>query len=105
GTADPEGDERAVLSQASSAPADEPAVPERALRSAFVLDLRYRGSGGGPEIALVAAARRLGTPAADGLGVLVHQAAAQVRLFCGRKVPIEVLFRAARSAVPDTPPC
>jgi shikimate 5-dehydrogenase len=80
--------------QATSAPLDDLVIPERALRAAFILDVRY----GAVESGLVRAALRVGTPAADGLGMLVRQAAVQARLFTDRDVPFEVLWEAAREA-------
>lgn len=89
----PEDPDR-ILVQATSAPPDDVVVPPAARRAAFILDIRY----GAAEPALVAEARAMGIPAADGLGMLVRQAGAQVPLFTGRGVPLEVLFEAARRA-------
>jgi shikimate dehydrogenase len=57
-----------------------------------VLDLVY--APGGTD--LVRTARRAGIAAADGLGVLVHQAAAAYELFWGRPAPLDVMFAAIR---------
>lgn len=91
------GDPEAILVQATSASLEDPVVPETALRYAYILDLRYTPRGAGPGSGLVAAARRAGIPADDGLGMLVRQAAAQVRLFTGCSVPLDVLMEAATS--------
>lgn len=91
-------DADAVLVHATSAPANDPVVPPEALRAAFVLDLRYLGPSSGGETALVAAARRAGAPASDGLGMLARQAAAQARLFTGHEVSWQSLLAPARSA-------
>ena len=88
----------AVIVQATSAPLDDPVVPDRALRAAFVLDLRYTPLGSARVSALCEAAGRLGVPAADGLGMLIRQAGAQIRIFTGREAPFEVLVRAARGS-------
>jgi shikimate 5-dehydrogenase len=84
----PENPDR-ILVQATSAPRTDPVVPPRARRAAFVLDVRY----GEDEPALVRLAREAGSPAADGLGMLVRQAAAQVRLFTGEEVSARGSFR------------
>ncbi len=76
-------DAEAIVVQATSAPREDPVLPRRALAAAFVLDLRY----GPGETATVAEARGLGSAAADGLGMLVRQAAGQARLFTGRELP------------------
>jgi 3-dehydroquinate dehydratase/shikimate dehydrogenase len=89
-----EPDPGRILVQATSAPLEDPVMPEHARRAAFVLDIRY----GEEESALVREAREAGIAAVDGLGMLVRQAAAQVHLFTGRDVPLEVLFQAAREA-------
>ena len=87
-----EEDPGRILVQATSAPLQDAVVPPRARQAAFILDIRY----GEDEPALVREAREAGIPAADGLGMLVRQAAAQVRLFTGRDVPLELLFGAVR---------
>lgn len=86
----PEG----VLIQASSAPMDEPIVPESACRAALVIDMRY----GPHESALIANARRQGVDGVDGLGMLCRQAQAQVRLFTGFDVSLVALRKAAERA-------
>lgn len=48
---------------------------------------------------LARAARDQGAEVISGLDMLVHQAAAQVLLFTGRRPPLEVMFDAARAAV------
>jgi 3-dehydroquinate dehydratase/shikimate dehydrogenase len=90
-------DPQAVIVQATSAPLEDPVVPSRALGAAFVLDLRYAPLGSTRISALCEAARRLGVPTADGLGMLVRQARAQIILFTGREVPLDVLMQAAKS--------
>jgi len=56
-----------------------------------VLDLVY----GRDETDLVRKVGRLGIPTADGLGALVHQAAAAYELFWDAPAPFEVMMRAA----------
>jgi shikimate dehydrogenase len=67
-----------------------------------VLDLVYRPRRGGAEATgstmLVREARRVGIPAADGLMMLVHQAAAAYELLWNAPAPIEVMRRAAGAA-------
>lgn len=83
-----------ILIQATSAPLDDPVVPEGARRAALLIDMRY----GSREGALQVSATRLGTPAVDGVGMLVRQARAQLRLFTGLDVPFAVLLDAAENA-------
>lgn len=59
-----------------------------------VLDLVYRVG----ETDLVRRARAAGIPSADGLGVLVHQAAAAYRLLWGADAPLEIMREAAGQA-------
>jgi shikimate dehydrogenase len=54
-----------------------------------VCDLAYRGDGA--ETGLIAAARRCGARAVDGLDVLVGQGALAFRLFTGREAPVDVM--------------
>jgi shikimate dehydrogenase len=56
-----------------------------------LIDLPY----GADATPAVTTARRLGRPAADGLEVLVAQAALSFRLWTGREAPIEAMRRAA----------
>jgi shikimate dehydrogenase len=60
-----------------------------------VLDLVYSPG----ETDLVRKARELGIAAADGLGVLVHQAAAAYELFWEAPAPFDVMMRAALEAM------
>jgi shikimate dehydrogenase len=59
-----------------------------------VCDLAYRGDGA--ETGLVAAARRRGARAVDGLDVLVGQGAIAFRLFTGQEPPLDVMRQAVR---------
>lgn len=59
---------------------------------AAVLEMAY----GGPS-ALAEAARQAGARYADGLGMLVHQAARAIELAVGRKPPLPPLFAAVRA--------
>src|SRR5207249_3219262 len=88
---------RGAGAQVTIATREDPVVPPAALRAAFVLDLRYAPRGEARETALVSAARRAGVPAEDGLGMLVRQAAVQIRLFTGQAVPLDVLMNCATS--------
>ena len=60
---------------------------------AAVLEMAYGG-----ETPLAAAARARGTRYADGLGMLVHQAAHAIELALGEAPPLAPLFEAVRSA-------
>jgi shikimate dehydrogenase len=44
-----------------------------------------------------------GAEAVDGLGMLVHQAAAQLELWTGELAPVEAMWRAAEAVDPPTP--
>jgi shikimate dehydrogenase len=67
-------------------------------RAEVVCDLAYRGDGA--ETGVIAAARRRGLGAVDGLDVLVGQGARSFRIFTGVEAPLDVM----RAAVRDTPP-
>jgi shikimate dehydrogenase len=45
-----------------------------------------------------------GAEAVDGLGMLVHQAAAQLELWTGQPAPVEAMWRAAEAVDPGTTP-
>ena len=57
---------------------------------AAVYDLVYNP----PETALLAAARRAGLPAANGLGMLIEQAALAFEIWTGKAVPRQVMWNA-----------
>ena len=63
--------------------------------SAAVIDLVYNPS----ETPLLAAARRRGLKALNGLGMLVGQAALSWEIWTGREAPLEVMRSAARRAL------
>jgi shikimate dehydrogenase len=79
---------------------EDSVIDETALRAAAgrrlraVLDVVYRPD----ETHLVRTARAAGLAAADGLGMLVHQAAEAWRLFFGGPAPVDVMRRAASAA-------
>ena len=50
----------------------------------------------------LANAAAAGATAVDGLGMLVHQAAAQLVLWTGEEAPVEAMWRAAEAADPST---
>jgi shikimate dehydrogenase len=50
----------------------------------------------------LAAARAAGATTLDGLGMLVHQAAAQLALWTGREPPVEAMWEAAETASPPS---
>jgi shikimate dehydrogenase len=50
----------------------------------------------------LAAASATGATTIDGLGMLVHQAGAQVAWWTGSEAPVEVMWRAAEAASPST---
>jgi shikimate dehydrogenase len=69
-------------------------IPDECLREGQVVaDLVYRPD----ETALLAAARRRGITAVNGLGMLVHQAGLQFEWWTGREAPLEVMFDAVRA--------
>ena len=59
----------------------------------FVLDTVYHPA----ETPLLAAARARGVPCANGLGMLVHQAALAFELWTGETAPLAVMLDAARA--------
>ena len=66
-----------------------PSSMARLPRTAVAVDLTYR------ETAFLAAARRAGLVAIDGLGMLVHQGARSFTLWTGIAAPVEVMRAAA----------
>jgi shikimate dehydrogenase len=74
--------------QGEAAPFDVASLPE----GSFVLDTVYHPA----ETPLLAAARARGLGCANGLGMLVHQAAVAFELFTGREAPLEAMWEAAR---------
>ena len=68
-----------------------PIEPERLGPGQLVVDLVYHP----PVTALVEAARSRGAAAVNGLGMLIHQAAHQFRLWTGEDPPLEVMSAAA----------
>ena len=61
----------------------------------FVADLIYAPA----TTPLLGAARSRGAATANGLGMLIHQAARQVAIWTGRPAPLEVMSAAALSAL------
>jgi shikimate dehydrogenase len=59
---------------------------------ALVVDLTYRDTD------LIEAARAMGLPTLDGLGMLVHQGVLAFERFTGRAAPVEIMWNAARAA-------
>jgi shikimate dehydrogenase len=74
--------------QGEAAPFDVASLPE----GSFVFDTVYHPA----ETPLLAAARARGLGCANGLGMLVHQAAVAFELFTGREAPLEAMWEAAR---------
>jgi len=73
---------------------EPPPFDPRVLDAAqFVLDTIYHPA----ETPLLAAARARGIPCANGLGMLVHQAALAFELWTGKSAPLEVMRGAARA--------
>ena len=66
----------------------------------FVADLIYAPA----TTPLLAAARAAGARNANGLGMLIHQAARQVEIWTGRPAPIEVMSAAALAALAHREP-
>ncbi len=98
-TSDPSVPAGALVINATSAglKADDPIpVNLRALaRPAGVYDMIYNP----PETRLLAEARALGLPAANGLGMLVHQGARALEIWSGAAVPVDVMRAAVHSAM------
>jgi shikimate dehydrogenase len=69
--------------------------PSRLGPGQLVVDLIYRP----PSTPLLDAARAAGTRVANGLGTLIHQAAAQSRLWTGMDPPLQVMSAAALAAL------
>ena len=68
-------------------------------REQFVVDLIYS-----PAVTpLLAAARARQATTANGLGMLIHQAARQVELWTGRPAPLEAMSAAALAALAHRP--
>jgi shikimate dehydrogenase len=89
----------ALVINATSAglrPEDPPPLPlERLPRPAGVYDMIYNP----PLTPLLAQARTLGIPAANGLSMLVHQGARALALWSGADVPVAAMQRAAAEAL------
>ncbi len=64
-------------------------------RPAGVYDMIYNP----PETALLAQARALGIPCANGLGMLVHQGARALEIWSGAAVPVDAMRAAVHSAM------
>lgn len=64
-------------------------------RPAGVYDMIYNP----PETPLLAQARALGLPAANGLGMLVHQGARALEIWSGAPVPVDAMRAAVHSAM------
>ncbi len=92
----PEG---AIVINATSAgmkPSDPVPVDLALLpQPAGVYDMIYNP----PETALLARARELGLPAANGLSMLVHQGAKALEIWTGASVPVEAMRAAAEAAL------
>lgn len=78
---------------AAAGPADLPIDPSLLGAGQLVVDIVY------PTTPFVLAARRRGATAADGLGMLLHQAAGAFRLWTGQDPPLEVMSAAALAAI------
>jgi len=89
----------ALVINATSAglrPADPPPVDLAALpRPAGVYDMIYNP----PETPLLAQARALGVPAANGLSMLVHQGVRSLEIWSGAAVPVDAMRAAAEAAM------
>ncbi len=78
---------------------DAPPIDLRALpRPAGVYDMIYNP----PETRLLAQARELGIPAANGLSMLVHQGARALEIWTGVPVPVDAMRAAAEGALTRT---
>jgi shikimate dehydrogenase len=69
--------------------------PEQLGAGKFVADLIYAPA----TTPLLGAARQRGAATANGLGMLIHQAARQIAIWTGRPAPIEAMSAAAVSAL------
>ncbi len=75
---------------------DPPPVPAWALHPRlFVYDLVYNP----PETRLLAAAKHLGAPAANGIGMLAHQGALALEIWTGLPAPAATMERVLREAL------
>ncbi|WP_043585672.1 shikimate dehydrogenase family protein [Geminisphaera colitermitum] len=72
-----------------------PVELERLPRPAGVYDMIYNP----PETRLLARARALGLPAANGLSMLIHQGARSLQIWSGAEVPVEAMRKAAEAAL------
>ncbi|MFP5224427.1 MAG: shikimate dehydrogenase [Actinomycetota bacterium] len=75
----------------ASLPASYMAFP----KGRVAVDLNY-----GPETAFLKAASDAGSPAFDGLGMLIHQAALAFHRWTGQEAPLSVMRQAAELALP-----
>ena len=75
--------------------ADLPVDPDLLRPGMMVVDLIYHP----PVTPLLAAARERGASAVNGLGMLIHQAAHQFRLWTGDEPPLEAMSAAAVAAI------
>ena len=71
-----------------------PLDPERLEAGVLIVDLVYAGS----ESRLIREARGRGATAVEGVEVLVRQGAESLRIWTGRKPPLDVMRRAARGS-------
>jgi shikimate dehydrogenase len=82
---------------AGGEPAPLPVDPDRLRPGQVVVDLIYHPS----ETPLLAAARRRGAVALNGVGMLVHQAGHAFRRWTGEAPPIDAMVAATRRALAD----
>lgn len=91
--------ERALVINATSSglrPDDPlPVALEHLPAPAGVYDMIYNP----PETRLLARARELGLPAANGLSMLIHQGARSLQIWSGARVPVEAMRHAAEAAL------
>ncbi|MDR1284053.1 MAG: hypothetical protein LBK99_25040 [Opitutaceae bacterium] len=80
----------AGLKPGDSLPVDPEALP----RPAGVYDMIYNPA----ETPLLARARALGLPAANGLSMLIHQGARSLEIWSGARVPVAAMRTAAEAA-------
>jgi shikimate dehydrogenase len=93
-----EGDWDLIVNATPVGMAESPGLPVDAAVLApgmVVVDLIYHP----PSTALLEAARAAGAVAVNGLGMLIHQAAHQFRLWTGEDPPLEVMSAAAVAAI------
>jgi shikimate dehydrogenase len=88
-----------VGTRGGEAEKESPLTPELIGAGAVVFDLVYNP----PETPLLRAAKARGAKPANGLGMLVYQAAESFRIWTGRDAPVETMLDVGRKALAEVP--